>query len=81
MSKAIPTPQTVIIQPPIAGPINLARLKFMAPMVTTDEIDAWLTNLGPSDIRTGLYAEAIIPDDAAKMANTISSISPKVKKR
>ena len=36
----MPTPHTVIIQPPIAGPINLARLKFMAPIVTTDEMES-----------------------------------------
>ena len=75
------TPQTEISHPPKAGPVNLARLKFMAPIVITDATELFSTNRGPSDILIGLCAEAINPDSAEMIVKVVSLSISRTKKR
>ena len=73
-------PQKAISHPPMAGPVNLARLKLIAPSVMTDATEARSTSRGASDIRTGEWAETINPEKADNINITNSSRIPKTKK-
>ena len=80
-SRVICKPQTAISHPAIAGPVNLAKLKLIATIETTEETDPWLTSLGANDNLTGLCAEVAIPDNNESTERNNSLRPPKIKKR